>query len=195
MGDHNHQSTSRDAWVAKGPGGTGISPVTVNGWRATLGDSDADSYLDERDNCPLVANADQTDSDGNTIGDACGPTFVQGTVGGSVPATLTLTLGPPPMFGAFTPQRDAQLRGVHDRDRHLHRRRRSAHSADPGRLANALHAPPNRSRSPSANPPGPPRRPTTPVTIAFKQAIKATDALRTGAYSRTLTFTLSTTTP
>ena len=27
------------------------------------------------------------------------------------------------------------------------------------------------------------------------QAIKATDALRTGAYSRTLTFTLSTTTP
>ena len=34
-----------------------------------------------------------------------------------------------------------------------------------------------------------------PVTIAFKQAIKATDALRTGVYSRTLTFTLSTTSP
>ena len=33
------------------------------------------------------------------------------------------------------------------------------------------------------------------VTIAFKQPIKATDALRTGVYSRTLTFTLSTTTP
>ena len=33
------------------------------------------------------------------------------------------------------------------------------------------------------------------MTISFKQAIKATDALRTGAYSRTLTFTLSTTTP
>ena len=31
------------------------------------------------------------------------------------------------------------------------------------------------------------------MTISFKQAIKATDALRTGAYSRTLTFTLSTT--
>jgi hypothetical protein len=34
-----------------------------------------------------------------------------------------------------------------------------------------------------------------PVTIAFKQRIGADDALRTGTYSRTLTFTLSTTTP
>jgi hypothetical protein len=33
------------------------------------------------------------------------------------------------------------------------------------------------------------------VTIGFKQHIGATDALRTGSYSRTLTFTLSTTTP
>jgi hypothetical protein len=32
-------------------------------------------------------------------------------------------------------------------------------------------------------------------TIAFSQHIGANDALRTGAYSRTLTFTLSTTTP
>ena len=34
-----------------------------------------------------------------------------------------------------------------------------------------------------------------PVTIGFKQSIGANDALRTGAYSKTLTFTLSTTTP
>ncbi len=33
------------------------------------------------------------------------------------------------------------------------------------------------------------------ATIAFKQAIGATDALRTGVYAKTLTFTLSTTTP
>ena len=33
-----------------------------------------------------------------------------------------------------------------------------------------------------------------PVTITFKQPIKATDPLRTGTYSKTLTFTLSTTT-
>jgi hypothetical protein len=34
-----------------------------------------------------------------------------------------------------------------------------------------------------------------PVAITFKQAIGANDALRTGTYSKTLTFTLSTTTP
>ena len=33
------------------------------------------------------------------------------------------------------------------------------------------------------------------VAITFKQAIGLTDAVRTGTYSRTLTFTLSTTTP
>ena len=33
------------------------------------------------------------------------------------------------------------------------------------------------------------------VTISYKQSIGANDALRTGSYSKTLTFTLSTTTP
>ncbi len=33
------------------------------------------------------------------------------------------------------------------------------------------------------------------ATITFKQQINANDALRTGTYSKTLTFTLSTTTP
>jgi hypothetical protein len=33
------------------------------------------------------------------------------------------------------------------------------------------------------------------VTIGFKQPIKANDALRTGQYAKTLTFTLSTTNP
>ena len=34
-----------------------------------------------------------------------------------------------------------------------------------------------------------------PVTISFRQAIGATDQLRAGNYTKTLTFTLSTTTP
>ena len=33
------------------------------------------------------------------------------------------------------------------------------------------------------------------VTVTFRQAIGASDALRTGTYTRTLTFTLSTTMP
>jgi len=32
-------------------------------------------------------------------------------------------------------------------------------------------------------------------TITFKQLVKSTDALRTGSYSKTLTYTLSTTNP
>jgi hypothetical protein len=34
-----------------------------------------------------------------------------------------------------------------------------------------------------------------PVAISFKQTIGSSDALRTGTYAKTLTFTLSTTTP
>ena len=33
------------------------------------------------------------------------------------------------------------------------------------------------------------------VDVTFKQAIGSSDALRTGTYSKTLTFTLSTTSP
>ena len=33
------------------------------------------------------------------------------------------------------------------------------------------------------------------LTLEFSQLVKATDALRTGSYSKTLTYTLSTTTP
>ncbi len=39
------------------------------------------------------------------------------------------------------------------------------------------------------------RSPTTLVTITFRQAIGANEPLRTGAYAKTLTFTLSTTNP
>ena len=34
-----------------------------------------------------------------------------------------------------------------------------------------------------------------PVTIGLRQSIAATDALRSGTYAKTLTFTLSTTAP
>ena len=33
------------------------------------------------------------------------------------------------------------------------------------------------------------------MTVNYKQSIGASDALRTGSYAKTLTFTLSTTTP
>lgn len=38
-----------------------------------LEDSDSDGVLNDEDNCPNTLNADQTDTDGDTLGDACDP--------------------------------------------------------------------------------------------------------------------------
>ncbi len=39
-------------------------------------DSDEDTILYASDNCPSVANADQTNSDGGAFGDVCDPDLV-----------------------------------------------------------------------------------------------------------------------
>ena len=116
-------------------------------------------------------------------------------VGATVPATLSLTLGANPSFGALVPglaktytasttasvistAADAQLT-----------------VSDPGHLMNgsfALSSPlvvsgvPKSYAAPVSN---------DPVTIGFSQSIGADEALRTGTYTKTLTFTLSTTNP
>ena len=141
-------------------------------------------------------------------------TDVHTPVGGTVPATLALTLGSPDVsFGAFTPgiareytttlavtststAADAQL-SVSDPSQ-----------TAPGHLVNgpfALSAP--LQAAVGATPfaaisdrplalvayPGPVSNATE--TVALKQAISASEPLRTGNYGKTLTFTLSTTTP
>ena len=67
--------------------------------------------------------------------------------------------------------------------------------SDPGHLTNGTFSLPEPLQVPSARRRGPAPVSNDPVTIGFKQHINANDALRTGAYSKTLTFTLSTTTP
>jgi len=134
------------------------------------------------------------------------------TVGGSVPATLALTLGAPASFGPFTPglgkdylatttatvistAGDATLT-VADPDG----------SANSGHLVNgafslptALQASGSTSGTYSALPAtlktyaGPVSNDA--ATVSFKQTISDKDALRTGTYAKTLTFTLSTNTP
>ncbi|MCB9285384.1 MAG: T9SS type A sorting domain-containing protein [Lewinellaceae bacterium] len=47
-------------------------------------DDDNDTVLDENDNCPLVANTDQTDADTDGAGDACDPVFNIGVLTGNV---------------------------------------------------------------------------------------------------------------
>ncbi|HWK27557.1 MAG TPA: M14 family metallopeptidase [Solirubrobacter sp.] len=122
-----------------------------------------------------------------------------GTVGGTVPGTLSLTLGAPATFGAFTPgvtgdytasttatvistAGDAALT-VADT------------GANPGHLVNGTFAlaQPLQGLGVVKTWLAPVSNEAVPVT--FKQTIGANDPLRTGVYSKTLTFTLSTNTP
>ena len=141
------------------------------------------------------------------------PSEVPGGPIGTVPPTLSLTLGAPATFGAFRPGVDGHVHRVHDRDRDQHRRRCDADGRRPERGPHR----PARQRQLRAQPAArgarghgriradqrlaagaaAVRRPgrATPVTIGFRQSIAATEGLRTGAYGKTLTFTLSTTTP
>ena len=129
-----------------------------------------------------------------------------------MPATLSLTLGTPAAFGAFTPGVDRSydanmtatvISTAGDTALSVH----DAGTNAAGRLVNgafslseplqasatgtfaALSASPLTLltyAAPVSN---------APVALAFRQHIGPTQALRTGAYSKTLTFTLSTTTP
>ena len=111
------------------------------------------------------------------------------------PATLGLTLGTNASFAPFVPG-VAREYTAHTSANVISTAGDAALSvSDPGRLMNgafSLAEPLQVSFSKSAW--------TAPVSndvvdIAFKQLIKANDPLRTGTYSKTLTFTLSTTNP
>jgi hypothetical protein len=154
-----------------------------------------DIWMSERD-CTMGANAPVTDADGDGTGDACDLAFdTPGTVGGTVPATLALTLGPAATFGAFTPGVARSYEASTTANVVSTAGDALLSSSDPGRLANGTFSLPEPlqvsfSRAAWSAPVS-----NEAVTITFKQPIKATDALRTGVYSKTLTFTLSTTTP
>jgi hypothetical protein len=174
---------------------------------------------------PHSLTATQADQTGNpsaasaavAITVPLGSTSSTGTVGGTAPATLALTLGTPASFGAFTAgvTKDYTATmtanvvstagdGTHPSPTatgHLVNSAFSlsqplqAHAASGlGSTVGAL-APVGSSASPLAlltyaGPVG-----SDAVTIDFKQSIAAADALRTGSYGKTLTFTLSTTQP
>ena len=138
-----------------------------------------------------------------------------GDVSGNVPATLSLTLGGAATFGTFTPgvareyttsttanvistAGDAMLSVADPSTTATGRLMNGAFALPQALQANAnggVYAPVGGSAGPTSlfsyNAPVS----NSAVTIGFKQAIGANDALRTGAYSKTLTFTLSTTTP
>src|SRR3954470_3840136 len=118
-----------------------------------------------------------------------------GTVGGTVPATLSLTLGPAASFGAFTPGVD-----------HTYEASTTANVTSTAGGATLSVSGDDHLRNGAFSLPDPLQVLSLPkvyagpvsndaVTIGFRQHIGANDALRTGTYATTLTFTLSTTTP
>ncbi len=132
-------------------------------------------------------------------------TAAPGGAGGTVAATLSLTLGAPASFGAFMPgvARDYTASTTANvistaGDATLSAADPSANA--PGRLVNgafALAQPLLVAGSPL---PAVVKTYAGPVsndvvTIAFQQSIGANEPLRTGSYAKTLTFTLSTTNP
>ena len=155
-----------------------------------------------------------------------GSTRTTATSAARCPGTLSLAVGGPAAFGAFTPGLEprlpgttmagdgglrsaadaADLRTVADPERDgaraswsTARSRAAAGAPGQGRRAPAAWAATSRRwaarrrrrrRWPTAGPVS-----SDAVSIGFKQSIGSTDALRTGTYSKSLTFTLSTTTP
>ena len=134
--------------------------------------------------------------------------------GGTVPATLSLTLGTAASFGAFTPgvQRDydaSTTANVISTAGDGTLTVADASSTATGRLVNGTFSLPQVLQAGVGGtfaPVGGSAAPTTlktytapvsndSVAVNFRQRINANDALRTGAYSKTLTFTLSTTAP
>jgi hypothetical protein len=137
-----------------------------------------------------------------------------GTVGGTVPATLSLTLGAAAMFSPFVPGTAADYFATTTANVISTAGDAALSVVDPssnatGRLVNGSFALTERVQAGVGGtyaPVGGSSNPTTiktwnaptsneGVTIGFKQSILANEPLRTGRYSKTLTFTLSTTNP
>ncbi len=117
------------------------------------------------------------------------------TVGGTVPATLALSLAGPVSLGTLHPGHRPRVHGLDHRHRHLDGGVRDAERLRPGPPdQRRLHA---RAAAPSGDDARGVERPVSNATVAdhLQQAIGATDPLRTGTYTKTLTFTLATTEP
>ncbi len=139
---------------------------------------------------------------------------VNGNTSGTVPATLSLTLGSPASFGALTAGIGMDYSAQTSANVISTAGDATLSVADPssiatGHLVNGAFSLPQPLKASAGGPAadvGGSAAPTVlktwsnpvsndPVTIAFSQRVNATDALRTGTYAKTLTFTLSTTTP
>jgi hypothetical protein len=123
------------------------------------------------------------------------PSVAVTTVSGSVPATLSLSLGGPVSLGTFLPGVKNDYTAQTTADVVSSAGNAALTVSPPGHLTNGAFSLPS-----ALQVSGVPKSYGAPVShdvvpISFTQHIDATDALRTGTYATTLTFTLSTTAP
>jgi enterochelin esterase-like enzyme len=182
-------------------GGTPLgAPVPLTGGKATLtvGSTAGASAITATYNGDAFYNA----SSGSAAYEATG---ASGTVGGSVGATLSLSLGAAAAFGPFTPGVAKDYNASTTATVISTAGDATLTVSDPsttatGHLVNGAFSLPSPLTSGGSALPATVKTWSAPVSndavpVAFAQHIGANDALRTGAYSKTLTFTLSTTTP
>jgi hypothetical protein len=155
---------------------------------------------------PNAVGGDKSGECGSlTTSPANASTSVDASVGGTVPATLSLVLGGPVSFGAFIPG-IAQTYGASAAVTVTSSAGDAAltvsdpSSDHPGHLVNGSFFLPSPLKAGGSELPATVQTWSGPVanaalTVPFSQEIGAGDALRTGSYAKTLTFTLSTTTP
>jgi len=163
--------------------GSSAHPLSIydGGWRVLRGPytvTVADSAAQPLASAPLSVTTEAT-----------------GSVGGTVPATLSLALGAPASFGAFTPGVDRTYSASTTATVTSTAGDATLSVSDPGHLTNGAFSLPDALQVLDL-----PRTWNGPVSndafaLRFSQHIGANDALRTGSYAKTLTFTLSTTTP
>jgi amidase len=130
---------------------------------------------------------------------------VPASVGGTVPATLSLTLGAPASFGTFTPGVErvysaSTFANVISTAGDAALTVSDPSTTAPGHLVNGSFALAEPLRVAGSTLPATIKTWVAPisndgVTIDFTQSIGSSEPLRTGTYAKTLTFTLSTTAP
>jgi type 1 glutamine amidotransferase len=198
--------------------------LTQSGYSSSLGDIDTLRSLaqnpasgDAASRAKVLAKAQELK---DWMGVLLGSTSTGSTTSGTVPATLALSLGTAASFGAFTPGIAKTYTAGTTANVISSAGDARLSVADPsatatGRLVNGTFSLANPVQASATSPLGAggalapvggSSAPTSLLTysgpvsndaaaITFSQAVGANEALRTGTYSKTLTFTLSTTTP
>jgi sugar phosphate isomerase/epimerase len=199
---------------AANPGGTRSSCVVNVGFKPTASNTTSVARLQ------ITSSADNGTEQIYLVGKSTADSL--GTIGGDVPSALALTLGGAGSFGSFTPALaknydTATSASVVSTAGDATLSVADTNATAPGHLVNGTFALPSALQIAATNAANPtvaykplPETTAAPlslltytgptagadtVTLSFRQAIGATDVLRAGSYSKTLTFTLSTTQP